>query len=132
MFSIRNRLIHFITVIEDELCFGLYENEFVKLSCMCSTCFRSIVGAGDEKPNGVLSGILHTASIGGKDVLVDDHVCGNKSPGEGGRGVEDDRGVLGSDTSYDDEEYEDDGGEELDDMFATSRACKEVLNERNV
>jgi hypothetical protein len=78
-------LIDFITVIEDELCLGLYENEFVKLSCMCSTCFRSVVGARDEKPNGVLSGILDTATIGGKDVLVDDHVCGNKSPGEGGR-----------------------------------------------
>jgi hypothetical protein len=45
--------------------------------------------------------------------------------------VEGDRGVIGFDESYDDEEYEDDGGEELDDMFATSRARKEVLNERN-
>ncbi len=32
-----------------------------------------------------MSGIFHTATMGGKDVVVDDHVCGNKSPGEGGR-----------------------------------------------
>jgi hypothetical protein len=42
--------------------------------------------------------------------------------------VEGDRGVVRFDESYDDDEYEDDGGEELDDMFATSRARKEVLN----
>jgi hypothetical protein len=43
--------------------------------------------------------------------------------------VEGDRGVVGFDTSYDDEEYEDDGSE-LDDMFARSGTREEVLNER--
>jgi hypothetical protein len=40
-------LIHFITVIEDGSCLGLYENEFVKLSCMC----RCDMLMGDEKDN---------------------------------------------------------------------------------
>jgi hypothetical protein len=52
---------------------------------MESICFRSVLGAGDEKENGVVSGLVHSASIEGKDLQVDDRVCGYKSPEDGGR-----------------------------------------------